>query len=166
MAYPQPTIDPSVYIAPGAVVVGDVELGPRCVVLYNAVLRGDCGRKIVIGADTNVQDGTVMHVAYDYDTIVGERVTIGHNAILHGCVVDDECIIGMGATVLDGAHVPSHCIVGANALVTSSLDCPEGWLILGVPARAVRPLTDDDLATIDASWRDYEAIAAELAAEG
>ena len=164
MAYGTPTIDPTAYIAPGAVVIGDVKIGARAVVLFHAVLRGDCGRTIEVGDDTNIQDGAVVHVAYDYDTRIGARVTVGHNAIVHGCTIDDECIIGMGATVMDGAHVPSHCIVGANALVTSSLHCSEGSLILGVPARAVRALNEDDLKTIDASWRDYEEIAAELAA--
>lgn len=166
MAYPTPTINPTVRIAQGAVIIGDVTIGPESLVLFNAVLRGDCGRKIVIGEQTNIQDGTVVHVAYDADTIVGDRVTIGHNAVIHGCVIEDECIIGMGATVMDGAHVPPHCIVGANALVTSSLSCPEGSLIIGAPARATRALTERDLETIQMSWKDYLALGDELAEAG
>ncbi len=141
----QPVLGKSVYIAKGAVVVGDVTLGDHAGIWYNAVLRGDINR-IVVGNYTNVQDNAVLHLADDYGCIVGNYVTIGHSAIVHACTIEDEVLIGMGATVLDGAVVGAQSIIGAGALVTLRSQIPPGSMVLGSPAKVVRPLTSDERA--------------------
>ncbi len=128
------------FVAPNATVLGDVTLGPESSVWYGCVLRGDIN-SIVIGEGTNIQDLTMVHLADDRGVRVGRHCTVGHNAIIHACDVGDECLIGMGATILDGAKIGDHCIAGANALVTQRFEAPPGSLILGAPARVVRPLT-------------------------
>lgn len=147
-----PTIGKSVYIASTGVVLGDVTLGDHSSVWYNAVLRGDINR-IVIGAGSNVQDNAVVHLADDYGCIVGEYVTVGHSAILHACTVGNECLIGMGATVLDGAEVGQQCIIGANTLVTQGMLIPEGSMVLGSPGKVVRSLTADERRSLK-PWAD------------
>ncbi|MEI7733230.1 MAG: gamma carbonic anhydrase family protein [Verrucomicrobiota bacterium] len=136
----QPKLGKGAYIAAGAVVVGDVTLGDHASIWYNAVLRGDINR-IVVGDYSNVQDNTVLHLADEFGCIIGKYVTIGHSAIVHACVVEDECLIGMGATILDGAVIGAQSIVGAKALVTQGTKIPPGSLVLGSPAKVVRPLT-------------------------
>jgi gamma-carbonic anhydrase len=131
------------FVAPNATVLGDVTLGAQSSVWYGCVLRGDIN-SIVIGEGSNVQDGTVVHLADDYGVRVGSYTTIGHAAIIHACEIGDECLIGMGATVLDGAKIGDRCIVGANALVTQRFVAPPGSMILGAPAKVVRPLTEDE----------------------
>ena len=131
-------IGQNVYIARGAVVVGDVTIGDHSSVWYNAVLRGDINR-IVVGHHTNIQDNAVLHLADDYPCVVGDYVTVGHSAIVHACTVGDEVLIGMGATILDGAVIGEQSLIGANALVTQSSQIPSGSLVLGSPARVVRP---------------------------
>jgi len=111
-----PTLGTDVYIAQGAVVVGDVTLGDRANIWYNAVLRGDINR-IVVGADSNIQDNAVLHLADKFPCLIGDRVTVGHSALVHACTVGDECLIGMGSTLLDGAVIGENCIIGANTLV-------------------------------------------------
>lgn len=136
-----PTLGRDVYIASTAVVVGDVTLGDASSVWYGAVLRGDINR-IVVGHHSNVQDNAVLHLADDYPCVVGAWVTIGHSAIVHACTIGDECLIGMGATVLDGAEIGEQCLIGAHALVTSGMCIPPGSLVMGSPAvvkRALRP---------------------------
>src|SRR4051812_4475709 len=130
----------ALFVAPNATVVGDVTLGALSSVWYGCVLRGDIN-SITIGEGTNVQDGTIVHLADDYGVHVGNYTTIGHAAIIHACDIGHECLIGMGATILDGATIGDHCIVGANALVTQRFVGPPGSMILGAPARVVRPLT-------------------------
>ena len=147
-----PSIDSSAYVAPNATVVGDVTLGPRSSVWYGSVLRGDIN-SIVIGEGTNVQDNAVVHLADDYGVRVGNHSTIGHAAIIHACEIGDECLIGMGATVLDGARIGDRCIVGANALVTQRFVAPAGSMILGAPAKVVRPLTEQELRGLR-SWAE------------
>jgi carbonic anhydrase/acetyltransferase-like protein (isoleucine patch superfamily) len=154
-----PTIGPGVYIAQGAVVVGDVTLGEAASVWYNAVLRGDINR-IVVGHHTNIQDNAVLHLADDYPCLVGNYVTVGHNAVVHACTVGDECLIGMGATVLDGAVIGAQCVVGANALVTQGFQAPEGSLILGAPAKVVRALKPDERAKLKVLAEKYAQNAA------
>src|ERR1051325_7985595 len=112
-----PVVGPNVYIAKTAVVLGDVTLGAHSSVWYNAVLRGDINR-ISVGDFSNIQDNAVVHLADDYPCLIGRYVTVGHSAIVHACTVEDECLIGMGATILDGAVIGAQCIIGANALVT------------------------------------------------
>jgi carbonic anhydrase/acetyltransferase-like protein (isoleucine patch superfamily) len=141
----KPVIGPGVYIARGAVVVGDVTLGEGASVWYNAVLRGDINR-IVVGDYTNIQDNAVLHLADDFPCLVGSYVTVGHSAIVHACRIGDECLIGMGAVVLDGAEVGAQCLIGARALVTQNVKIPAGSLVLGSPAKIVRALTDEERA--------------------
>jgi gamma-carbonic anhydrase len=131
------------FVAANATVVGDVTLGTNSSVWYGSVLRGDIN-SIVIGEGSNVQDGTVVHLADDFGVRVGNFTTIGHSAIIHACDIGNECLIGMGSTVLDGAQIGDQCIIGANALVTRGFVAPAGSMILGTPAKIVRPLTETE----------------------
>jgi carbonic anhydrase/acetyltransferase-like protein (isoleucine patch superfamily) len=135
----QPALGPIVYISSTAVVLGDVTLGAHSSVWYNAVLRGDINR-IVVGDYSNIQDNAVVHLADDFPCLIGKYVTVGHSAVVHACTVEDECLIGMGATILDGAIIGAQSIVGANALVTQGMVVPAGSMVLGSPAKVVRPL--------------------------
>ena len=154
MTYQLRTSDESVLICPGAAVTGDVVLGKGVSVWYNAVIRGDDGT-ITVGEDTNIQDCAVLHE----ETTVGRGCTIGHGAIVHGCTVGDNTLIGMGATVLNGARIGSNCIVGAGALVTGKMDAPDGSMILGSPAKVVRPLTEAEIESNREACRGYLAAA-------
>lgn len=155
----KPTLGRNVYIAKGAVVIGDVTLGDHSSVWYHAVLRGDINR-IVVGHHTNVQDNAVIHLADEYPCVIGNYVTVGHSAIVHACTVGDECLIGMGAVVLDGAVVGEQCLVGARALVTQRMQIPAGSLVMGSPARIVRALTSQERSGLKL-WADkYVANAA------
>ena len=136
--------DENADILPGAAVVGDVTLGPDCSVWFNAVLRGD-GKPIVLGRGCNVQDCAVLHSDV-FPTVLGEYVTVGHGAIVHGCTVGDNTVVGMGAIVLNGAKIGRNCMVGAGAVVTGKTDAPDGSLLVGSPAKVVRPLTDEEVA--------------------
>ena len=142
MTYDLRKTDENVMIAEGAAVVGDVRLGKGVNIWYGAVLRGDMG-PITVGEDTNIQDGA-----------------IGHGAIVHGCTVGDNTLIGMGATVLNGARIGSDCIVGAGALVTGKMDAPDGSMILGSPAKVVRPLTAEEIESNRISMEEYLEAAA------
>lgn len=135
-----PDLDAAAFVAPNATVLGDVTLGAGSSVWYGCVLRGDIN-SIVVGERSNVQDGTIVHLADDHGVRIGAHVTIGHAAIIHACTIGDECLVGMGATVLDGAVIGDGCIIGANALVTQRFQAPPGSMILGSPARVVRALT-------------------------
>ncbi len=155
----KPTLGKEVYIARGAVVVGDVTLGDGASVWYNAVLRGDINR-IVVGPGTNIQDNSVVHLADDFPCVVGSYVTVGHSAIVHACTIGDECLIGMGAVVLDGAEIGAQCLVGAKALVTQHTRIPAGSLVLGAPAKVVRALTPDERSGLKYWAEKYVAYAA------
>ena len=135
----QPQIDPTAYVAPQAVVIGDVRLAAHSSVWPMSVLRGDINF-IEIGEGSNIQDGSIVHLADDMPMRVGKLVTVGHRAILHACTVEDECLIGMGATILDGAVIGRGSIIGAHALVTKGTRIPPGSLVMGTPAKVVRPL--------------------------
>ena len=137
MAYELRKSDGNVFIADTAVVVGDVTLGKGVSVWFQAVIRGDEG-PITVGENSNVQDGAILHS----ETHIGNNCTIGHGAIVHGCTVGDDTLIGMGSILLNGARIGKHCLVGAGALVTGKMDAPDGSLILGSPAKVVRPLTE------------------------
>ena len=141
MAYPLQKTTPGVLICDGAKVSGDVTLGKGVSVWYNAVLRGDDGA-IAVGENTNIQDCAVLHE----ETRVGAGCTIGHGAIVHGCTVGDNVLVGMGAVILNGAKIGDDCVVGAGALVTGKMDAPAGSMILGSPAKVVRPLTEAEIA--------------------
>ena len=155
----QPSLGPGVYIACGAVVLGDVTLGESASVWYNAVLRGDINR-IVIGHHTNVQDNAVLHLADELPCLVGDFVTIGHAAILHACTVRDEVLVGMGATVLDGAVIGEQSIVGARTLVPQGMEVPPGSLVLGVPGKIVRNLATDERRALKGWAEKYARYAA------
>lgn len=150
-----PRVDPTAYVHPDAMLIGDVEIGARASVWPGAVLRGDDG-PIIIGEDTSVQDGTVIHMTEGLShTRVGARVTIGHRVILHGCSIGDDCLIGMGSCVLDNAVVEPWSFVAAGALVTPNKVVPTGQMMMGNPAKVVRALTATDRDWISHSWRAY-----------
>ena len=142
------------YAAPGVVITGDVELGKDVNIWYNAVLRGDSGA-IRVGDGTNIQDGCILHDA----TTLGKGCTLGHGAIVHGCRAGDYCLIGMGAIVLTGAVLGDHCLVGAGAVVTGKMNAPAGSLILGSPAKVVRPLTEAEIQSLHQSAENYVNLA-------
>ena len=153
----RPVVHPSAFIAHGADVLGDVTLSEDSSVWFQTVLRADINR-IVIGPRSNVQDGSVIHLADDYGTFVGELVTIGHKAILHACTVDNEVLVGMGAIVLDGAEIGARSIIGAGALVTGGKKIPPGSLVLGSPAKVVRSLSLEEQAGIKVWAEKYVAL--------
>lgn len=155
----QPTLGQGVYIARGAVVVGDVTLGDGSSIWYNAVLRGDINR-IVVGRYTNVQDNAVLHLENQLACILGDYVTVGHSAIVHACTVGEESLIGMGAVILDGAVIGKQCLIGAKSLVTARTEIPDGSMVMGAPAKVVRPLTEDEKHRLKPSAEKYAAIAA------
>jgi len=154
-----PRIDPTAYIAPSATVIGDVRLGAHCSVWPSAVLRGDINY-IEVGEGTNIQDGAVIHLADDFPALIGRYVTIGHLAMVHACVIEDECLIGMSATILDGAVIGAQSLVGAGALVTKGAKIPPGSLVLGSPARVLRALTPEERAALRDSAEKYIQVAA------
>ena len=149
----QPQIDPTAYVAAQAVVIGDVRIAAHASVWPMAVLRGDINF-IEIGEGSNIQDGSIIHLADDLPTRVGKLVTVGHRAILHACTVEDECLIGMGATILDGTVIGKGSIVGAHALVTKGMQVPPGSLVMGTPAKVVRPLRPEEITDIR-TWADH-----------
>jgi carbonic anhydrase/acetyltransferase-like protein (isoleucine patch superfamily) len=149
----KPQIDPSAYVSAQAVVMGDVRLAAHSSVWPMAVLRGDINY-IEIGEGSNIQDGAIVHLADHIPVIVGKLVTVGHRAILHACTVEDECLIGMGATILDGAAIGKGSIVGAHALVTKGMQVPPGSLVMGTPAKVVRALHPEEIADIR-HWADH-----------
>jgi len=148
-----PQIDPTAYVASQAVVIGDVRLAAHTSVWPTAVLRGDINY-IEIGEGSNIQDGSIVHLAEDLPVRVGKLVTVGHRAILHACTVEDNCLIGMGATVLDGAVIGTGSIIGAHALVTKGTHIPPGSLVMGTPAKVVRALRPEEIADIR-TWADH-----------
>jgi carbonic anhydrase/acetyltransferase-like protein (isoleucine patch superfamily) len=161
-----PRIDPSAFLATGCVVVGDVELGPGSSVWFGAVIRGDI-HFIRIGARTNIQDQAVVHVTGGtHPTVIGDEVTVGHGAVLHGCTIKDRCLIGIGAIVLDGAVVGEEAMVGAGALVPPGMVVPPRVLVMGAPARVKRPLGAAEVEGFRASAAHYVEYAARYRAEG
>jgi carbonic anhydrase/acetyltransferase-like protein (isoleucine patch superfamily) len=138
-----PVIDDGAFIADGARLVGAVTLGPRASVWYNAVLRGDSA-PIVVGAGSNVQDNASVHVDAEHGVRIGERVSIGHNAVVHGCTIGDGSLIGMGAVVLSGAIIGSGCLIAGGAVVLGGTEVPDGSLVAGVPAKVRRALSDEE----------------------
>jgi len=146
----RPRLDAAAWVADSARVVGNVALGARASVWFGAAIRGDI-EPIAIGEESNIQDNAVLHLADDFPCIVGRRVTVGHSANVHACIVGDECLVGMGATILDGAVIGEQCLVGAHALVTPGTRIPPGSMVLGTPAKVVRPLTSEERAGL-AHW--------------
>jgi len=150
-----PILGKGAWVEPSAQVIGDVILGENASVWFGCVVRGDFG-EIRVGEGTNLQDLTVVHIATGkWNTTIGARVTVGHRAVVHGCVVGDLCLIGIGAIVMDGAVVGSECIVGAGSLVPPGAQIPPKMLALGSPAKVKRPLTDGELAFLRESASSY-----------
>lgn len=145
---------PDSYVAPGAAVIGNVTLGSRASVWFNAVIRGD-NDAILIGDGSNIQDGAVLHVDEGHPLKIGTRVTVGHKAILHGCTIGDNSLIGMNAVVLNDAVIGKNCLIGANALVTEGMQIPDNSLVLGSPAKVRKPLDDKGIAMLDSAAQSY-----------
>jgi len=161
-----PRIDPTALAVEGSTVLGDVEIGPGSSIWFGAVVRGDVN-SIRIGARTNLQDLTVIHVTGGtHPTVIGDEVTVGHRVVLHGCTVHDRCLIGIGAIVLDGAVVGPEAMVGAGALVPPGMVVPPRTLVLGSPARVKRPLTDAEVVQLRVSAERYAGYAAQYRREG
>lgn len=137
------------FIAPNATIVGDVTMGANCSVWFNAVIRGDVNT-ITIGNDSNIQDGAVIHATYQKAaTIIGNRVSVGHNAIVHGCILKDHILVGMGAIVMDNAVVEDYCIIAAGAVILENMQCESGYLYAGVPAKKIKPITEEQRALLN-----------------
>jgi carbonic anhydrase/acetyltransferase-like protein (isoleucine patch superfamily) len=160
----KPLLAEGAWAAPSADLIGDVRLGARASVWFGAVLRGD-NTPLNLGEETNFQDGAIGHSDPGFPLTIGARVTIGHQAILHGCTIADDCLIGMGARILNGAEIGTECIIGAGALVTEGKAFSSGSLIVGAPARVVRELTDMERKMLRASASHYADKAARYAAE-
>jgi len=158
-----PQLGDGAWHAPSADLIGDVRLAARASVWFGAVIRAD-NTPIILGEETNFQDGAIGHSDPGAPLTIGARVTVGHQAILHGCTVADDCLIGMGARVLNGAVLGPQCLVGANALITEGKRFEEGGLIVGAPARLIRPLTDQEKAGLRLSASHYAQKAARYAA--
>ena len=160
-----PVFGKNVYIAPGAVVRGDVTLGENSSVWFNAVVRAEAG-SAVIGANTNIQDNCVLHVDHDADIRIGSQVTIGHGAIVHGCTIGSNTLIGMGAIILNHAVVGNNCIIGAGALVTQNTVIPDNSLVIGNPGKILRNVTDSEIEDIQKNAAYYVKEAAAYARQG
>ena len=150
------------FIAPNAAVIGNVTLHERSSVWFSSVLRGDAER-IEIGAGSNVQDGAVIHADFGFPAILGENVTVGHNAMIHGCTIGDGTLVGINAVVLNGARVGKCCLIGANALVTEGMEVPDGSMVLGSPGKIKKTFTEQEQAVLGANAQHYIANAERFA---
>ena len=150
-----PRIAASCYIDPSAQVIGDVEIGERSSVWPNVTIRGDVNA-IRIGNESNVQDNSVIHVEHDiYPTIIGDRVTVGHSVTLHGCVIEDDCLIGIGAIILNGAKIGKGSVIAAGALVPERMEIPPGSMVMGMPAKVKRELRPDEVERFRENAQNY-----------
>ena len=150
-----PQIAGTAFVAEGAQIIGDVHIGAHSSVWFNCVLRGDCYH-IRIGDNTNIQDNTVIHVTQGrFPTIIGNYVTVGHSAVLHGCTVKDRCLIGIGAIVLDNVTIGEELFIAAGSLIPPGTVIPPRSMVMGAPARVKRPVTDEEVARIDEHWQHY-----------
>jgi carbonic anhydrase/acetyltransferase-like protein (isoleucine patch superfamily) len=149
-------VDPTAWIAPGAVVLGDVTLGPRASVWFQAVLRGDC-EKIVVGADTNIQDGCILHADPGFPCTLHDRVTLGHGAIVHGATVEEEVLIGMRAVVMNGARIGAGSLIAVGAVVLEGMEVPPGSVVMGMPGRVRRAVDEHERAFIRYAAEHYVA---------
>ncbi|MDR2862783.1 MAG: gamma carbonic anhydrase family protein [Puniceicoccales bacterium] len=156
-----PVVHPTAFVAPGATLLGSVTLGPKASAFPGSVLRGDIER-IDVGEGSNVQDGVVIHLSDDMPVSIGKYCTIGHRAMVHACTIEDGCLIGMSATILDGAVIGAGSIVGAHSLVTKGTKVPPNSLVMGVPAKVVRPLRPDEIGTGRQMAEKYTVVAATL----
>lgn len=150
-----PKIDENCFIAENATITGDVEIGKQCSVWFNAVIRGDVN-SIKIGNKTNIQDGAIIHCTYEKAaTVIGNNVSIGHRAIVHGCTVEDNSLVGMGAIVMDHAVVQKNCIIAAGAVVLENTICESGYIYAGIPARKVKQLTQEQIEGLKKTANNY-----------
>lgn len=151
-----PKIHETAFIAENAVIIGDVEISENASIWYNCVLRGDVNF-IRIGANSNIQDGTIIHVSRqtEYSTIIEEEVTVGHSATIHGCYIEKGSLIGIGATILDGARIGKNSLIAAGSLVTPNTQIPERSFALGSPAKVKRELNDEEVENIQKFWQNY-----------
>ncbi|MER5361216.1 gamma carbonic anhydrase family protein [Streptomyces sp. NPDC002785] len=154
----EPDIDAEAFTAPTSVVIGEITMAAGSSVWYHAVLRADCG-PIVIGADSNIQDNCSVHGDPGFPVTVGERVSVGHNAVLHGCTIEDDVLVGMGSTVLNGARIGAGSLIAAQALVPQGMQVPPGSLVAGVPAKVRRQLTEEELEGIKFNAVGYVELA-------
>ncbi|MGW1410415.1 gamma carbonic anhydrase family protein [Streptomyces sp. NPDC002403] len=154
----EPDIDADAFTAPTSVVIGEITMAAGSSVWYHAVLRADCG-PIAIGADSNIQDNCSVHVDPGFPVTVGERVSVGHNAVLHGCTIEDDVLVGMGSTVLNGARIGAGSLIAAQALVPQGMQVPPGSLVAGVPAKVKRQLTEEELEGIKFNAVGYVELA-------
>ncbi|MDP3514671.1 MAG: gamma carbonic anhydrase family protein [Sulfuritalea sp.] len=150
----QPSLGRGVWIAPNATVIGDVRLGDNASIWWNAVLRGD-NDTITIGAGSNIQDGSVLHVDEGVPLTLGANVTVGHLVMLHGCSIGDESLIGIKSVILNNAQIGRHCIIGANSLIPEGKVIPERSLVMGSPGKVVRELTDEEVARLRLAAQGY-----------
>ena len=157
-----PQLAPGAWAAPSADLIGDVRLGPRASIWFGAVIRAD-NTPIIIGEDSNIQDGAIGHSDPGFPLTIGARVTVGHQAILHGCTIADDCLIGMGARILNGVVLETECLIGAGALITEGKSFPRGSLIVGSPGRAIRQLSDEEKQALRVSAAHYAEKAARYA---
>lgn len=155
-----PVTDPSVFLAPTASLIGDVVLGPGASAFYGVCVRGD-SNSIRVGAGTNLQDNVVLHADPGFPTTVGERVSVGHNAVVHGCTVEDDCLVGMSATIMNGAVIGAGSLVAAGALVLEGTQVPPRSLVAGVPAKVRRTLTEEEFTSVQRNAAHYLEMAAE-----
>ena len=153
-----PKIDQTVFIAPGAIVVGRVEIGPNSSIWYNTVVRADVDT-ITIGSYTNIQDGSILHEHAGSPLVIGDRVTVGHGVMLHGCRIEDDAYIGMGSIILNGAHVGAGAVVGAGSLVLQGQQIPSGMLAMGFPAKVVRKLKEGEYERFRGAVGRYQKMA-------
>ncbi|MBQ6820601.1 MAG: gamma carbonic anhydrase family protein [Clostridium sp.] len=153
----KPVIDESCYISESVDIIGDVVIKKDANIWFGTTIRGDMN-KIFIGENTNIQENSVVHVDTPYETYIGNNVTIGHRAIIHGCIIDDNVLIGMGSIILNGAKIGKNSIVGAGSLVTQNKEFEEGVLIMGSPAKVIRKLTEDEIKSIEKSAKNYVEI--------
>ena len=149
-----PEVPQTVFVADGVRLIGRIRIGDRSSIWFNAVLRGDNDR-IVIGRETNIQDGAILHVDAGFPCIVGDRVTVGHRAILHGCSVAEGVVVGMGAILLNGAKIGREALIAAGAVVKEGQEIPERSLAVGIPAKIIRELNEDDIRRMEEGTRDY-----------
>lgn len=154
----QPAVAEDVFIAPGARVVGRVSIGTGSSIWFNAVVRGDL-EQIQIGEETNLQDNVTIHVEIGFPTIIGNRVTVGHGAILHGCIIEDETLVGMGSIVMNGSRIGSGSVIAAGSLVTAGTIVPPRSLVVGSPGKVVKRLPEEDLPLVRGSYKIYRELA-------
>jgi carbonic anhydrase/acetyltransferase-like protein (isoleucine patch superfamily) len=151
-----PQIHEEAFVHPDSTLIGHVTIGARSTIWPSAVLRGDMQGRIVIGDDTSIQDGTMIHLTQDWsETVVGDKCTVGHGVILHGCVVGDECLIGMGAIILDNAKIGRGSFIAAGTLIPPGKEIPPGSFVVGSPGKVVRECGEKERAMIDDGWRTY-----------